>query len=269
MNTRKFFIFAFAGVAALAMAGALAFSAQAQETIRYSCSNQVYRAFEAEKIAAFEKETGIKVDVYHASSSACALRLMSGYAEIASTAREMYSNAMDYGFHQVAFCKDPLAVIAKKECGVTDLTEEQVQAVFSGEITNWKEVGGADLPVTIIVPDKDTAANKNFRRFIMKQKEIQEDFVTKDSTMVIEAVRYFPCGAVSFISGGAAMHYPELTEVKISGLAPQDPAYPYFQVFYYLTRGVPTGAVKQFIDFSFSPESKTMIRKNGMIPLDQ
>jgi len=269
MYTRKCLPVLMAVFFTLALFGAGSPDAGAQETIRYSCSNQVFRAFEADKIAAFEKQTGIRVDVYRASSNSCALRVMSGYADIASTAREMYPRSLDYGFYQVGFCKDPLAVITKKECGVEGLNEEQLQAIFSGQITNWKEVGGADLPVTIIVPDKDTAANKNFRRFFMKSREIQEDFVTKDSTMVIEAVRYFPCGAVSFISGGAARHYPELMTLKINGLTPQDPAYPYFQNFYYVTKGEPTAAVKKFIDFNFSPQGQALISKYGMIPLDR
>ena len=87
--------------------------------------------------------------------------------------------------------------------------------------------------------------------------------------MVIEAVRYFPCGAVSFISGGAAGHQPELATIKIDGRSPRDPAYPYFQTFYYVTRGEPTAAVKQFIDFSFSPQGKELMVKYGMIPLDR
>lgn len=266
MNARKCLPVLMAIVFTLALFGVGSQNACAQETISYSCSNQIFRALGSEKIDAFTKTTGIKVDVHRASSKSCTLRLMNGYSDIASTAREMGVRSMDYGIHQEAFCRDPLAIITKKACGVTNLTEEQLRALFSGQITNWKELGGADLQVMLIVPDKDTAANKNFRRLIMKDKEIQEDFVTKNSTMVIEAVRHFPCGAVSFISGGAAMHDPELVAVKIDGLSTRDPAYPYFQTFYYVTRGVPAGAVKQFIDFSFTPQGKALILKNGMLP---
>jgi phosphate transport system substrate-binding protein len=121
---------------------------------------------------------------------------------------------------------------------------------FSGEITNWKEIGGADLPVLVIIPDENTAANKNFRRQIMKDKEIKHDFITYDSTMVLEAIKHFPCGAISFISRGATIKYEEIAAIKIDGVSPSDKDYPYFQTFYYVTKGAPSETAKKLIDFT-------------------
>lgn len=241
--------------------------ATAQEELRYACSNQLHKAFEKEKLEAFTQKTGIKVKVYTASSPSCVYRLMHGYSDIASTARALYRRHADYGFEQMAICKDPLAVIAKKGCEVDNLTEQQLQDIFSGEITNWKEVGGVDLPITVIAPNKDTAANKNFRRQIMKWKEIQHHFETYDSTMVLEAVKYFPCGTISFIAQGAVTKYKEISTLKIDGRLPTDRDYPYHQIFYYITKGEPSGTVEKFIDFTFSQEGQNIIRKNGMLPL--
>jgi phosphate transport system substrate-binding protein len=243
--------------------------AAAQDVLRYSCSNQVYEAFEKEKIAAFTEATGVKVDVKTASSGSCAYRLITGNCDVASSARKLYTRHEMYGFRETPFCKDPLAVIARVECGVDSLTAEQLQDIFAGEITNWQEVGGADLPIMIVVPDKDTAAHKNFRRQIMKLKDIEHDFMAYDSTMVIEAIKHFPCGAVSFISQGAALHHKELMTFKIDGLLPTDPNYPYFQIFYYVTKAEPTENVKKFIDYTFSEEGRKIIRKYGMIPISK
>jgi phosphate transport system substrate-binding protein len=244
-----------------------ALSAGAEETIRYSCSNQIYEALEKEKIDMFTKATGIKVEVVRASSGSAAYRLTTGNCDLASTARKLYEGHEMYGYKEIAFCKDPLAVIAKKECGVESLTEEQLQDIFAGDITNWKQVGGADLPIMVIVPDKDTAAHKNFRRQVMKHKDIQYEFMAYNSTMVIDAIRHFPCGAISFISGGATMHYGELKAFKINGMGPTDSKYPYYQVFYYVTKGEPEGNVKKFIDFTFSEQGAKIIKKDGMLPL--
>ena len=93
------------------------------------------------------------------------------------------------------------------------------------------------MPIMVIVPGKETAANKNFRRQVMKHSEINFDFMAYDSTMVIEAVKYFPCGAVSFISRGAAVHHPTIRTIKVDGYAPTDTDYPYYQTFYYVTKG--------------------------------
>ena len=239
----------------------------AQEVVKYSCSNQVYAAFSKEQIEAFTKETGVKVELKAASSGSCLNNLGRGFSNIASIARQLHERHEVYGYKQFPFCKDPIAVIARKECGVDSLTEEQLQDIFAGEVANWKEVGGADLPVMIIVPGVDTAAHKNFRRQVMKHKDIEHDFMAYDSTMVIDAVKYFPCGAVSFISQGAAMQHKELKILKIEGRSTTDKGYPYYQIFYFVTRSEPEGNLKKFIDFAYSEEGAKIIKKNGMLPI--
>lgn len=244
-------------------------SVKAQEVIKYACSNQIYAAFEKDKIEAFTQATGIEVDIKRGASGSCTYRLVSGGCDIASSARKLYRRHAAYGYKETAFCKDPIAVIARKECGVESITEEQLQDIFAGEITNWREVGGANLPIMIIVPRKDTAAHKNFRRQVMKLKDIEHDFMAYDSTMVIDAVKYFPCGSVSFISQGAAVHTKELKTLKINGLAPTDKNYPYYQIFYYVTKGAPIGNIKKFVDYTFSEEGAKIIMKYGMVPLSR
>ena len=239
----------------------------AAESIRISCSNQVYHAFQKEDIDAFTKATGIATEVYTSSSGSAIYRMMSGYSDIAVAARGLYRRHHDSGYTQIPICKDPLAVITKEACGVDNLTTDQLTQIFSGTITNWKEVGGSDLPIMVIVPSTDTAANKNFRRQVMKHGEIDFDFMAYDSTMVIEAIKHFPCGAISFISRGAVSHEPPILSLKIDGYAPIDPAYPYYQTFYYITKGEPEGIVKQFIDFTFSEAGTQIIQNNGMQPL--
>lgn len=95
---------------------------------------------------------------------------MNGYSDIAVIARKLYRKHEDYGYVQIPFCKDPLAVFSNCNCGVDDLSESQVQDIFSGDIVNWKDVGGRDLPIMVVVPEAGTAASKNFRRQIMQQK---------------------------------------------------------------------------------------------------
>jgi len=239
----------------------------AQEVLKYCCSNQVYAAFSKEHIEAFTKATGVRVDVKTASSDSCIYSLGRGFCDIASTARKLHRGHEVYGYREFPFCKDPIAVIARKECGVDSLNEEQLQDIFAGVITNWREVGGANLPVMIIVPDKDTAAHKNFRRQVMKTKDIEHDFMAYESTMVIEAIKYFPCGSISFISRGATVKHPEIKTIKVNGLLPTDPNYPYHQIFYYVTKGDPTGNLNKFIDYTYSDEGAKIIRAHGMIPM--
>ena len=57
-----------------------------------------------------------------------------------------------------------------------DISESQLQEIFSGNITNWKEVGGPDKPIFVFVPGEDIGAYKNYTRQVMKLKEISQFF---------------------------------------------------------------------------------------------
>ena len=241
--------------------------AVAAKALQFSCSNQVFKAFSVEGVAAFTKATGVEVEVHPSSSNSALYRLMNGYSEIAATAWPLYRRHEDHGFRQIAFCRDPLAVIARIGCGVKNISQKQLQDVFSGTIKNWKELGGADLPIVVIVPGEHTAANKNFRRQVMKKSEIRYEIMVHESTMAIETVKHFPCGAVSFISQGAIKHQSGIRALTIDGLDPEADNYPFIQNFYYVTKGKQSGAVKRLIDFTFSAEGARIIRKNGMIPI--
>lgn len=242
--------------------------ANAQETLKYSCAAQIYDAFGQERLDAFTKETGIKVDVYVSSSGSAVYRLMNGFSDLASTTRPLYYRHKESGYVEIPFCRDPIAIIAHVSCTVRDISTKQVQGIFSGEIKNWKELGGPDERITVIVPGKDTGAYKNFDRLAMERKEILYDFMSYQSTMVIEAVKRFPW-SVSFISLGATNTKAATKTLTINGLDPKDKDYPYYQIFYFVVKGTPDGLEKKFIDFALSDKGKDIIKQKGMVPVSK
>ncbi|MFO7497159.1 MAG: substrate-binding domain-containing protein [Desulfobacterales bacterium] len=243
-------------------------AATAQETLRYSQAAQVYRAFGQEGIELFQKKTGIQVEVFVSSSPSAVNRLMNDFADIASTTRQLYYRYSEYGYAEFPFCKDPLAVIVHTSSPVTGLTSAQLEEVFSGGITNWQALGGPDVPILLVVPGKDTGANQNFRRQVMKRKEIVHDIMTEKSTAVIDVIEKFPA-SISFISRGASIADENVKALKIDGLSPGEPEYPLYQIFSYVTKGEPSGPVKALVDFAFSTEAQDLIRKKGMLPISR
>jgi phosphate transport system substrate-binding protein len=240
----------------------------AQEPLRYSQAAQVYRAFGEEGVELFHEKTGIPVEVFVASSPAAVNRLMNDFADIASTTRQLYYRYSEYGYVEIPFCKDPLAVIVHASSPVTGLTTAQLEEVFSGGITNWQALGGPDVPILLVVPGKNTGANQNFRRQVMKRKEIVHDIMTEKSTAVIDIIEKFPA-SISFISRGATIDDEKVKALKIDGLSPGEPEYPLYQIFSYVTKGEPSGPVKAFVDFAFSTEAQDLIRKKGMLPISR
>ena len=240
--------------------------ASAPNNLSYSRSAQVYEAFGKEALDAFTKESGIKVESHISSSGSAVYRLMNGFSDIASTTRELYRRHRDYGYVQIPFCKDPIAILTNAQNPVTDISESQLQDIFGGDITNWKEVGGPDQPIIVVVPGEDTGAYKNFSRQVMMRKEIAYDLMTYRSTMAIDVVEHFPW-AISAIAQGAEVDNKAVKVLKIDGRLPRDINYPYSQIFYFITKGAPAGPAKALIDFVFSDQGLEIIKKRGMVPV--
>jgi phosphate transport system substrate-binding protein len=237
----------------------------AENVLRYSCSPQIYEAFGNERLEAFSNKTGVKVDLGLYASAVTIDRLMSGLSDLAATVQRITRMQKDSGLVETIFCKDPMAIIVSAECPVTNITDKQLQDVFGGKITNWKELGGPDKPIVVIVPNEQTAAYRNFHHDVMGGKEIISDIMTTKSTMVIDTTRRIP-GSISFTSQGAARLVTRgLSKLKINGLSVDDKDYPYSQIFSFVTRGLPTGAAKQYIEFSLSQEGKDIMKKKGMV----
>ncbi|QTA88579.1 substrate-binding domain-containing protein [Desulfonema magnum] len=238
----------------------------AGEILKYSCSAQIREAFGQESLDAFAKETGTEVEVYVSSSGSAVYRLMNGFSDIASTTRGLYYRQRESGYVETPFCRDPLAIITNVSCPVKNISEQQLRDIFSGTITNWKELGGPNQPVVVFIPGKNTAAYKNFERQAMKHEEIKYDYMTFQSTMVIEGVKNFPW-SISFISLGAQTTMGTTKTLKVNNIDPTDKDYPYYQIFSFVTKGKPVGDAKKFIDFALSDKGIKLMKKKGMLPV--
>ena len=245
-------------MAAVAPAGA--------ETIALSCSAQAYEAFQNDGLKAFTDKTGINVDVDFYTSEIAVSRLTNGQSDLATTALSLPARLKHEGYVEIPFCKDALQIIANAKVTVPSLTGDQVRGIFCGSVTNWLEVGGPKERIFVIVPSSGTAAFKNFSRMFMMGQDLEYDIMTSKSTTVVEATRRFPW-SVSFATKGAAFGDLAGTKViRVNGLAPADADYPFSQVFSFVTKGEPTGAVKKFVDFFLTGEGAQIVRSRGMTP---
>lgn len=266
MNKKLGMIVMVLSVAFLWAAPGIASSATGGEPLRYSQAAQVYAAFGKEVIELFQEKTGVAVESSVYPSPSALYRLMNDFADIASTSRQLYSRHKEKGYVEIPFCKDPLAVIVHPNCPVEGISSDQLQEVFSGDITNWQLLGGPDAPIVVVVPGHDTGANQNFRRQVMKHKDIVYDIMTYQSTTDIQVIEKFPW-SISFIARGAMIENKGVKVLKIDGLSPGDPQYPYYQMFSFVTHGEPSGPAKAFVDFVFSIEVQNIIRRKGMVPI--
>jgi phosphate transport system substrate-binding protein len=267
----RFSVFLLLGFFLTGMCGVLLFSqpAAAAEKIRLSCSAQVYEAFKGQTLSNFTKQTGIKVQVDRLSSHAAVSRLSNRMSDLAATAEDLHPRYKAEGMIEIPFCRDALVIITHIQNPVRSLTLTQLRGLFSGVITNWKDIGGPDLKVRVISPDRGTAAFNMFTSQVMRGGHINYYLLTAESTAAGDATRRYK-GSISYVNQAAVRGKPGATRIlKVDGLGPADAKYPYYETFSLVTSGQPEGMVKKFVDYVFSAEAQKIISSLGMKPLNR
>ncbi|HIH62144.1 MAG TPA: phosphate ABC transporter substrate-binding protein [Methanobacteriales archaeon] len=227
----------------------------------------------AEKLAAeyMKKHPNVKINVQGGGSSVGIRTAQQGTADIGTSSRELKEDEKKT-LKTYLIGKDGIAVIVNKQNNIQGLTTEQLRDIFSGKIRNWKEVGGPDATITVITREEGSGTRKAFEEIVMKDAKIRSDAIVESSTEAVkQAVKQDP-NAIGFIS---LAHLDNTVKaLKINGVIPSektvaDGSYKLQRPFLFLTKGEPTGVVKDFIDWVLSPEGQTIVKSEKVVPAKQ
>lgn len=144
-------------------------------------------------------------------------------------------------------------VVVNPATKIHNLTIAQIRGIFSGKITNWRDVGGADQQITIVNRPPSSGTRAVFVDKILGGAQPAPGGLTQDSSgTVAEMVSQVP-GTASYIAM-AYVRPGQQTAVSIDGVAPSEQnvisgKYPYWSYEYMLTNGQPSAAVAAFIDY--------------------
>lgn len=238
----------------------------AEFVLNASCSSQISEAFQRELLEKFVAESGVKVNFHVFSSDVCLDRLRNGFSNLAGSTVRITQADRDAGLIEIPVCQDHLAIISNAQCGVKNLSLVQVRQIFSGTITNWKAVGGKDLPIILVIPATNTGAYKNFKAMAMGAFDIHDDLIAGKTFTAVTGVKNIP-GAVSFITHAIANQYKDITVINVDGVSPTDEPYPYHQTFYMVIKGEPDPMMKEVIKYMLSDKAKERMVARGTAPI--
>lgn len=150
------------------------------------------------------------------------------------------------------------AAIVNKDVTVDNLTKAQLVDIFTGKITNWKDVGGQDLPIVVVNRPTSSGTRATFVAKALNGAQLVEgNTLTEDSNgTVLKTVADTP-GAISYL--GLAYLKDDVKTVSIDGVAPTVDniiagKYSVWSFGHMYTKGEPTGVVKAFLEFMASDE---------------
>lgn len=163
------------------------------------------------------------------------------------------------------------AIVTHPSAGVKSLSKQQLRDIFSGKVTNWRQVGGPDLKIVVVNRPRSSGTRAVFAKTIMGDTPISESGLTEDATgTAVSVVKQTP-GAISYVAlsglgaGGGAVNV-----VPVDGVAPapqtiQTGKYPIWSYEHMYTNGPAQGEVAKFIDYV--AHATDLVKKNRFIPV--
>lgn len=267
---------------ALALAAALVLApalAQAAVTVKGSDTMVILAQRWAENY--MKKNAGKKVQVTGGGSGTGIAALVNGTTDIANSSRPIKSDEAAkvrdrYNVlpAETAVAKDGVALYVNEANGVSQLTVEQVRDIYLGDVTNWKQVGGADAPIVLYSRENSSGTYVFFKDNVLKGEDFAASAQTLPGTAaVVNAVSKEKNG----IGYGGAAYAKGVKEVKIVGKDGQGylPSaenvkagkYALSRPLFVYTRGKASGEAKDFIDYCLSPEGQAIVTTVGYFPV--
>lgn len=186
--------------------------------------------------------------------------IFNGSCDIGGVANELKPDILAKGGKAVLIGKDGVVVLVHKDNPKDSLSLEELKGIFSGEITNWKALGGPDEPIQPVVTSPISATHELFKRIVMEGGDFKAKVLEPDPTILLYVSRNR--GAIGITSFFLMDKAQGVKAVKPGGreAAVSNPAYPLLRPLYIITRDSPSPEVKQFVDWAVSEEGQAYLK---------
>ena len=268
-----FRLFTLCGLACLLVSPA--FAVVSDNTMVWAGCGISKKAFMAELAKAYQKKTGIKVVLNGGGATKGIRDATAGRIDIGGACRPIIENdPEERNAYQVPVAWDALAVIVHPSNPVKSITFKQLQDVYLGKITNWKELGGANAPIELYIRrGKISGVGRTLRALVFanfNQEFPGAKYVMKSSGPLEKGIEDNPLAI-----GTTGISSAKRRKVKILDLNGKDPSYEnikngsyvLYRPLYLVTKGSSADKkVKDFITFALSREGRDVIRRAGSVP---
>lgn len=220
----------------------------------------------------------VNITVSESGSGNGAKSIVNGTCDIADMSRPMkdteFKAAADKGIQPVAHvvALDGLPVLVHPQNPVAELTTEQIRKIYTGEITNWKEVGGPDLAIVVITRDTNSGTYETFETMVMDKQKITEKAEYVGSNGAIRQRVQTTPAAIGY--AGLGFLDKTVKALKVNGVYPSAATvrtgeYPISRPLFMYTNGYPVlgSPVYKFVTLHLTEDGQEMVEQIGFIPV--
>jgi phosphate transport system substrate-binding protein len=264
------------GVVALLGSGVLWTRVSGAEELTWVGCGISKKAFMGALAKAYEKKTGVKIKTEGGGATRGIVDVAAGKADLGGTCRHVLLREEERGIKLIPVAWDALVVIAHPSNKVNNLTLDQLKDIFTGKITSWKEVGGANQKITVVIrKGKISGVGRMFRELAFHHPN--QDFTPsakqfKSSGPVEKEVVKNPSAIA--VTGISSAQKRKVKFLGINGKAPNhdniiDGSYILYRPLYLVTKQKPSKAVNKFKTFALSEEGQKVIDGEGTVTLKE
>ncbi|HWR62371.1 MAG TPA: phosphate ABC transporter substrate-binding protein [Clostridia bacterium] len=225
------------------------------------------------------KNPGATIDIQGGGSGVGIKSAVDGVVDIGMSSRDLKPEEKTLKEFKIAV--DGIAVIVNPANGVTNLTMEQIFKIYTGEITDWKDVGGKAGKITVVTREEGSGTRGAFIELAGIQVKEGDNTVdktvanaiTQGSTGAVMTTVAGDPNAIGYASFGSAKDKTDIKLVNVDGKECTEDniysgEYKISRPFLMLTQAEPTGLAKSFLDFVLSPEGQDIVGENGYLKVD-
>ncbi|MGG3891108.1 phosphate ABC transporter substrate-binding protein [Metabacillus fastidiosus] len=270
------------GLLVLSLAAMLSACGMSDENKKGSSSNNKYTLSISgstsvgpltEKLAdKYEEKNKINIEVNQIGSSAGITNATNGVSEIGMSSRDLKEEEKKNGLKESIIAYDGIVVVTHPSNKVQDLTMEQVKEIFTGKVTNWKELGGDDMEIVVVSREDGSGSRDAFQEIVdYTSGELVRTAIVASGNGNIKTTVATNKHAVGFIS----FEYIDdsISTIDINGV--EATAENVLQQKYSLSRPFLfvykeeylNDQGQKFIDYILSPEGQAIVSETGVIPL--
>lgn len=246
-----------------------------RQTIKIGGSSEAYEVMEILTEAYAAKTEAIEFEFFQPSQTSGGVQgVKDGVIDIGLTSRELTESEKDSRIQYRAIAQSPMLLATNETVSIKNLTKEQIQGIYSGQITNWQEIGGPDAEIILLDLPEDEADKKLLRRYYLGDMKISyRAIVFSEDDQIIKALLSTPY-SIGTVAKNHAISEKSINILTLDGISasPESIAQDKYKLVY--TIGIVFSDTinpdtQDFINYIFSELGQKKLVSSGYVLIQE
>jgi phosphate transport system substrate-binding protein len=273
---RKFRILILISVSMILACFATFSALAASKSLTLTGSTTVLPIAQREAEAFMDIYPDISVSVRGGGSGVGIAAIIDGRTDIANSSRSIKTKELKtarekgVNVHPNIIAQDGIAVVVNPGNPIDSITVEDLKKIYTGEIANWKELGGPAKPIVVISRDFSSGTFEVFNELVLKGGKVKDDALMLASNKAVATTVTETPYSIGYV--GLGYLSDQVKSLVVDRVKPTEETvrtgkYKLSRPLFMYTNGKPDGIIKLFMDFVFSEQGQRIVKEERFVPV--